>query len=281
MAGTSTKTTSTMKHTTPLRPLMAIACTAAAAITLRAQDPGSVIISEFMANPNDVSDAVGEWIELYNTTGVDVDITGWKLKDMGASTTIGNLTIPALSYLLFCRSSDPAENGGLTVDGTFSFTLNNSNEVITLTDADDVVINAVAYPNAVPGRSWQLDPAFYGAIPDIGNWCLGTGPYGTGTDQGTPRSANVSCGPAGLGGPASSPVLLRVVGDDLLVTMPTVASGAVRRWSVRDAQGRAVAGGALPAPGTLVVPIGTFAAGVYFFVPDGEAAARFVAGMGR
>ena len=41
---------------------------------LQAAAPGEVIVNEIMQNPAAVGDSAGEWFELYNTTGADIDI---------------------------------------------------------------------------------------------------------------------------------------------------------------------------------------------------------------
>ena len=46
-----------------------------------AADPGDVVINEIMQNPSAVGDTDGEWFELYNPTGSDIDIEGWTIAD--------------------------------------------------------------------------------------------------------------------------------------------------------------------------------------------------------
>ena len=57
-----------------------------------------VVINEVDTNPpGDDSESISEWVELYNPTDNDVDLSGWKI----ASTTVlkKTLTIPeAVSY---------------------------------------------------------------------------------------------------------------------------------------------------------------------------------------
>ena len=47
--------------------------------TLHAASPGDVVINEVMQNPGAVSDAAGEWFELYNATGVPIALDGWRI----------------------------------------------------------------------------------------------------------------------------------------------------------------------------------------------------------
>lgn len=92
----------------------------------RIPQPGSVVINELMANPP----ANGsDWIELFNTTGQAIDLSGWFLSDDGSDLTkyrvADGTTIPAGGYLVFSQdqhfgnASDPgcAEPFGLSKDG--------------------------------------------------------------------------------------------------------------------------------------------------------------------
>ncbi|HKJ27516.1 MAG TPA: lamin tail domain-containing protein, partial [Anaerolineales bacterium] len=49
---------------------------------------GDVIINEIMQNPNAVFDSAGEWLELYNTTGADIDLNGWTIQDNDIDTHV-------------------------------------------------------------------------------------------------------------------------------------------------------------------------------------------------
>ena len=40
-----------------------------------------LVINEFMQNPSAVSDANGDWFELYNPTTNSVEINGWTVRD--------------------------------------------------------------------------------------------------------------------------------------------------------------------------------------------------------
>ena len=74
-------------------------CAAAVAmIGIAGVASGDVIISEIMYNP-DSSEALPndvEWIEIYNTGGTSVDLTGWAIQDEdGTSSAFGSVTIGA------------------------------------------------------------------------------------------------------------------------------------------------------------------------------------------
>ena len=42
---------------------------------------GDVIVTEIMKNPSAVNDSEGEYFEVYNTTGADIDMQGWDITD--------------------------------------------------------------------------------------------------------------------------------------------------------------------------------------------------------
>src|SRR5258707_508127 len=52
---------------------------------------GPVVINEVMINPSAVSDAGGEYVELYNSGPSVVDLQGWTLRD----DDVNSYTIPA------------------------------------------------------------------------------------------------------------------------------------------------------------------------------------------
>ncbi len=86
---------------------------------------GSVVINELMANPSDGSD----WIELYNSTGQVIDLSGWFLSDDANDLTRYRIaegtSIAAGGYLVFTQdqhfgnADDPGciEPFGLSKDG--------------------------------------------------------------------------------------------------------------------------------------------------------------------
>lgn len=61
----------------------------ASTVNIAAANAGSIIVTEIMHNPEDVSDQNGEYFELFNTTGSDIDLYGWTISDNeGQSFTI-------------------------------------------------------------------------------------------------------------------------------------------------------------------------------------------------
>lgn len=168
---------------------------------------GDLIISEVMQNPSAVGDNVGEWFEVYNTSGADIDLEGWTISDLGSdSHTISNgspLIVTPGNYLVFGINANSGTNGGITVDYEYSsITLSNGDDEIVLTCdplGAPIGIDTVAYdggPNFPDpnGASMTLNPSNLDSVDNNtgSNWCEGTTTYGSG-DLGTPGLANDAC----------------------------------------------------------------------------------------
>lgn len=166
--------------------------------------PGDLIITEFMADPAAVTDANGEWIEIYNTANSSIDINGFYLSDGGADTMQIQSLVPVIvaagAHFIFGQSNDVNVNGGISVNMVMGgFTVNNSNSSIILTDSMFNVIDELSYTATTAGKSRSLDPVSYDAVSndDEDNWCDAVNTYGLG-DYGTPGAFNPVCGTAGI-----------------------------------------------------------------------------------
>lgn len=171
--------------------------------TVRPPTPtGELIFTEVMQNPKAVFDEVGEWFELFNTTGSAIDMQGYTIVLGNAEVVSSSVVVPAGGFALFAKVGSPASNGGLpTPDYVWAtgLFLGNGSELLQVYDANQGLVCEVRYDNggAFPdpnGASMSLDPgAFDIESSQIGtNWCNGQTPYGAG-DLGTPRAANDAC----------------------------------------------------------------------------------------
>ncbi|NCG20512.1 MAG: tandem-95 repeat protein [Rhodobacterales bacterium] len=164
--------------------------------------PGDLVVTEFMPNPAAVSDTVGEWFEVYNATGVEVDLNGLEVSDLGSElfTVTGSLVVAADDYVLFVKNADPLLNGGLPAGdyayGTGMTLANNSDEISLWNGA--TVIDTISYDVATV---WAVASGFASQYPltpdaalndDGALWCEATNAYGDG-DVGTPGAANSAC----------------------------------------------------------------------------------------
>jgi hypothetical protein len=173
-------------------------------VTADATTIPKIMITEVMQNPNDVTDANGEWFEIYNYGSTTVDINGYVIKDAGSdSHTINNggaLNIAAGSFLVLGINSTTSTNGGVPVDYQYSgITLNNGADEIILYMTDGTTeVDRVEWDG---GPNWP-DPTgasmiFTGQTTDdnnVGsNWTTSikrennfSNPTGTETDYGSP-----------------------------------------------------------------------------------------------
>jgi hypothetical protein len=147
---------------------------------------GELRISEWMANPERVSDSQGEWFEV--TAMANVDLNGLRLSDSSGSETRVEqdecLTLKAGTTFVFSRGPDGTSNGGLPdTTLTFAFSLNNTQESVRLSVGDEP-IDEVAYEKSTPGASTQID--IHGKI------CTSWAVYGEG-DFGSPGELNPEC----------------------------------------------------------------------------------------
>ena len=163
--------------------------------TLSQLSAGDLVITEVMHNPDQVSDHRGEWFELYNASGSDVDLSGLVVSSSSDSgfTLSGELVVGAGELVLFAVRSNSAVNGGISnVDAVYSI-----NE-IKFTDVDSLsvgssstTLDSVAWGSIYPveaGRSLSLDAGNLDASSNdsVANWCAATSSFGDG-DRGALR----------------------------------------------------------------------------------------------
>jgi hypothetical protein len=160
---------------------------------------GDVVITEIMYNPTHGNDNIAEYLEIYNRSNRILDLSSCLIKDNGNSgNTLGEIQLPAQSYMLIGRSDDAAQFGGVAPQATFSFGLNNGADQIQIL-CNDQIIDQVSYDEAqgfavATGSSLQLDLNLLNTQSnDIASaWCLSQEVY-VADNLGTPGRANTSC----------------------------------------------------------------------------------------
>ena len=106
----------------------------------------NIRISEVLPNPSsNQSESTDEFIELYNPNNVDVNLSGWLLKDSSGKTfVITNITVPANSFVVFSSAQT-------------KISLNNDGDVVSLYNpANSLVDQSADYGNSIEGLSWAL-----------------------------------------------------------------------------------------------------------------------------
>jgi hypothetical protein len=172
------------------------------ATTDLAPDVGSLVISEVMFDPDAVDGDLGEYVELYNASGRDLDLEGLVLADGdGEGVTVsGALLVPAGQYVVLGASTNVDANGGFTAAYAWDAgTVKLSNEADRLTlSLEALQIDQFAYDveawNVDEGEAVGVDPSRLDAASNdvLESWCPQRSEFGQG-DRGTPGRANDAC----------------------------------------------------------------------------------------
>lgn len=149
-----------------------------------------VVINEvaWMGTTGSTSD---EWIELHNTTGSDVDVSGWTLAATDGTPSISlSGTVPAHGYFLLERTDDSTVPG-IAADQIYTGALGNGGEVLELRDDSVVLIDEVdawyAGDNTSKATMSRVDSAVVGTV--AANWATAALGYAAG--YGTPDEGNM------------------------------------------------------------------------------------------
>ncbi|MHC4131196.1 MAG: CotH kinase family protein, partial [Planctomycetota bacterium] len=128
-----------------------------------------LVINEVMASNNETYvDPQGEyddWIEIYNSTNLVIDIGGMYLEDRGNRWQIptdrpSETTIVPYGYLVIWADNDDGDEPGLHTN----FKLNADDDEVSLYDANDVLVDFILFEE-------QNQDISYGRYPDVSeNW---------------------------------------------------------------------------------------------------------------
>ena len=95
---------------------------------------GDILITELMVNPLSSDDMLGEWVEITNMSGEDLNLSGCMIKDDGRNlwTFPSGSMLASGGIIVVGRSDDSTLNGGLNVDYATDagMTLNNKVRII-------------------------------------------------------------------------------------------------------------------------------------------------------
>lgn len=164
----------------------------ASAIPSRA---GALVISELMVDPKKVSDAAGEWFELYNPGPEALDLGGCSIADGSAQLHAieAHVRVPPQGFVSVARSAAP----GFVPHVTATFSLKNGADVLEIA-CGGVVVDRVQYDKTAgfpvaAGVAMSLDARHLHAdANDAGSaWCLAAEMYDS--DLGSPGRANPAC----------------------------------------------------------------------------------------
>jgi hypothetical protein len=149
--------------------------------------PGQIVINEILYRR--LQSGSPEFVELYNRTDQNFDLSGWSLEDRNGSALIPSGTaIRENDYLVFTDSeSFAAESGRIIYLPDFQ-SLSNISDAVVLRNVNETAIDSVFYEaawyNNPPGISLERkDPAALSIDP--ANWAISTDDRGS-----TPAEAN-------------------------------------------------------------------------------------------
>jgi len=164
---------------------------------------GELLITEIMYDPTAQTDAVGEWVEIYNNTNRALNLKNLVIRKNDTESHIITDSISLLpgGYWVLARA-ESAVAGNKYNYGT-DITLNNTGAVLSVSNfgtdgTDGTVICSVNYGAegfpAASGASISLDPGSLNATDAATgtSWCISSSVFDTG-DMGTPGAVNDNC----------------------------------------------------------------------------------------
>ena len=160
--------------------------------------PRDLVITEIMFNPDTVPDAQGEWFEVENVSGVELELMGCEIRDFGTDFDVigASLRVAPGARLTFATSTLV----GFAADHFYSgINLANGEDEIRILCGgvliDEVQYRAIVWPGG-PDTAMSLDPTLVDALvnDDLNNWCDATTTYaGGGAALGSPGGMNPPC----------------------------------------------------------------------------------------
>lgn len=182
---------------------------ATAALTADTLQAGQVVVTELMIDPTKVSDANGEWFEMYNPFAMEIDPNGLVVESQTGSslesfTVHGASSIQPGDYFVLGRNANPATNGGVTVDYAWGTALSfgNTADFLRISNPAGDMLAQISWTSAPSGKSLEMKTANLPSLTQ-GNYVPAGSTYGLG-DFGTPGMTNTS--PMTVNGLVAPPV---------------------------------------------------------------------------
>jgi len=227
-----------------------------------------LVINEVLANPGGtITDANGEWFEVYNAGTLPVNMKGYLINDFAAGgsseceigpsgftycarpshTIASDLVVPSGGYRVLGNTTNTTNNGGVTVDYAYGnfLQLANSLDGVRIRTTDGTIIDKTFYASAGTSAQNGISRELKNQMLD--NWnmdgsnfldALVTAVYGPG-GRGTPRAQNSTFTPfAGIPAKTPEPAKLTATGsadlaDTVSVNLGTITPGGTATVTYR------------------------------------------------
>lgn len=197
---------------------------------------GDLVITEFMADPAQVGDASGEYIELFNATGAPITMTDWTIFDSQFNTaTFSGVIQPGDLFVVGVGNDLNGAAPGGAPDAVWQnafgdFTLTNTGDSLIILDGNGDFVASVIFEDGNPfgtGVSFELATGNAhpnGQTQDV-HYVASTTPFGT--DFGSPGTR----GNTQL--PVIAPALdssVSGLGPDFTITFPSTPAVTYTLW---------------------------------------------------
>lgn len=156
---------------------------------------GDITINEIFPDPSPQIDLPSvEYVELYNSSGKTISLKNWKFSDQTSSANLEDINLEAGAYLILCAKTDTNEfkKFGKVLGISPWPSLNNTNDIITLKNTKNIVIDSLSYSSQWHRTEekrqggWSLEKIDQKSICEgLFNWTSSTDSTG-----GTPGKAN-------------------------------------------------------------------------------------------
>lgn len=117
-------------------------------VTPQISYPSGIIFNEILPDPKGITDAEGEYIEIFNKNKEKINLSGWKIAD-----TVGS---SAKTYIFPEETIINGERFLVFYRATTKIILNNDGDSVSLIHPDGKVVDSVAYKEKAPkGESYN------------------------------------------------------------------------------------------------------------------------------
>lgn len=133
--------------------------TATANFALASSESNTIVVNEIMYNSSDESNS-GDWVELYNAAGYDIDIGGWTLKDDDDAHEFvfpEDTELKAGAYLVVVESFDDFNtvyDNISSLHGELGFKLSGSSDQVRIYNNEGTIIDSLEYSDEAP---WSIE----------------------------------------------------------------------------------------------------------------------------